>query len=209
MLLTPILLSISTTLYTVDSLTISRRQSKSDPSQSGFRRLSQVEYEAQVAHPDPELIALSQKLGINCRGNFWCPWTRADGFLYIQKLLDGMELDVFDTAIFYGNSLAPFEETLSIACLLDVFDDGGFCVTLEGPIPAEGVSGKRMKEKMQQLLDHKCWACGGVPFADSNDPDEMGTLVVNWKKPARCIHKETYFNTRPVCVPEIIPTIIA
>lgn len=198
-----------TTCNTVNSLTIFRRQPQSEAAQSSFRLLSQAEYDAQVAHPNPDLITSEQKLGINCRGNFWCPWTRADGFLYIQKLLDGMKLDVTDTDILHGDPSKPPEDTLSIACLLDVFDDGGFCVTLEGPIPAEGVSGKLMKAKMQQLLDHKCWACGKVPFADSNDPDEMGSLVVNWRKPARCIHKERYFNTRPVCVPEIEPTFIS
>ena len=205
----------------VNGLSISRRQGDDLAVQSPFQQLSQSAYNEQLTHPRNDLVTLDllpadyvppeqlsssgkKKLGINCRGHFWCPWISGDGFQYISLLLGGIQADLPDETMYYHTESESITE-MPLACMLDVFDDGGYCVTLSGNIPKTGVSGKLIKTKMQALLDHRCFSCGEVPFSDDNDPDTMGTLVVNWKKPAMCRHKEDWFNRRPACVPDIVP----
>ena len=82
-----------------------------------------------------------------------------------------------------------------IACLgaTDVLrgNVGAFCLFMQGnnahgiynPITGDrviGIPGSLIKSKVLQLYEHGCRACGSVPIAGDNDPNEEGILTLNY-----------------------------
>lgn len=106
-------------------------------------------------------------LGVNCKGAFRC------AFLINPDLLDRLILnfDLIDDGALYKNK-AP------ISCL-----GGGligyFCAFTQGHMPSDGTTGSLLKQKIQELRNHGCRACGSVPLS-ANDPNVKGILTVNY-----------------------------
>lgn len=57
---------------------------------------------------------------------------------------------------------------------------GAICLFLQGNVPAQGVTGKVLQDRMGDLVNHGCGGCGSVPLSGNNDPDEMGVLTANF-----------------------------
>lgn len=125
-------------------------------------------------------VYISNELGINCRGSFWCPWLNTASNqinLYLQAWLDSSLPD--------GDIYAPGAH---IACAKLFYNaEAAYCVFTRGPnVSLPGINGSMVKTKMGQLKNHGCFACGSVPLKDNNRPGEMGELVVDYVAKGTC-----------------------
>ena len=53
-------------------------------------------------------------------------------------------------------------------------------------VPAIGVTGALVKQKLLELRDHDCQVCGSVPLGGGNDPHILGILTVNYISGMAC-----------------------
>ena len=122
-------------------------------------------------------------LGINCRGNLWCPWSSKSSNRILPYLLGWIAISVNDEDV--------YETRAHIACV-DLYAPSGvtgasFCLFTQGPnVPQPRINGSEMKRKLRQLSDHGCFACGSVPLAEDNDPNAMGILTLNYVLKRAC-----------------------
>ncbi|KAL9135413.1 MAG: hypothetical protein Q9175_003402 [Cornicularia normoerica] len=130
---------------------------------------------------------LGGSLGINCRGSFLCP-----------TFIEAFPPDYIGTFIRIVNGSAPYcppgfwcgplNDTDiylpndHIVCLpLGQSFLGGICAFTQGSnVPATGLNGALIKQRLQELSDHGCLVCGSVPLSGDNDPDRQGMLTVNY-----------------------------
>lgn len=124
-------------------------------------------------------------LGINCRGSSQC------SKLFINIKSDHVIAD-FNTVLtngtngyFPGGPLSPniryYLGDLIICAQNAQFAAGSVCAFMQGNVPAEGVLGSVIIERMSDLADH-CGdgMCGSVPLSGDNNPNTMGWLTVNY-----------------------------
>ena len=137
-------------------------------------------------------------LGINCRGNVWCPWISRPSNRILTYLLDWIDSSVNDEDIYYNR--------VHIACV-DLYaptgvDGAAFCLFTQGrTVPPTGINGSEIKRKLTQLSEHGCFACGSVPLAEDNDPNAMGILTLNYVLERDC--KPASDQKSPICKPSI------
>lgn len=128
---------------------------------------------------DPLGLNDARSLGINCRGSTLCPWfssplTRVN--IYLQQWMTGALAD--------ADVYAPYKH---IACAPTGVGARAFCAFTTGVnIPAAGINGALIKTKMKELQNHGCFACGGVPISDDNDPNKMGIFKIDFVWNANC-----------------------
>ncbi len=55
-------------------------------------------------------------------------------------------------------------------------------------MPAAGINGSVIKQKMDELRNHGCFACGNTAIAESGDLSEEGVFVVDYvpRNKVRC-----------------------
>lgn len=133
------------------------------------------------------------ELGINCRGNFWCPWISADANHIILYFLYWMKTSMNDADI--------YAHGVHIACA-SLYGSAAFCAYTQGHnVPPSGINGSGIKRKLTQLSDHGCFACGSVPIADDNNPKELGILTINYVLKPACLPSSS--DLTPICPPTI------
>ncbi|KAL8747293.1 MAG: hypothetical protein Q9190_000799 [Brigantiaea leucoxantha] len=123
----------------------------------------------------------SLHLGINCRGHPLC-YTDVGAVWYLRDLAYGTAWRI---PTFPRYNYGPIDDTSLYAAGKHIVCKsgtahafGGFCVFTQG---AKGsVSGRLVKRKLTQLLEHGCWRCGSVPLEKGNDPNKEGILTVNY-----------------------------
>jgi len=138
-------------------------------------------------------------LGINCRGNFWCPWVSRPSNHILRYLLDWMNKTMHDTDIYFHGA--------HIACTTLYADRSGrgaaFCVYTQGHnVPPPGINGSEIKRKLTLLNEHGCFACGSIPLAEDNDPNALGILSLNYVLKSDC--KPISSQHSPICRPNIL-----
>ncbi|TFK26856.1 killer toxin [Coprinopsis marcescibilis] len=111
------------------------------------------------------LVATSSvsALGINCRGNSNCGGTLCqltDLLAQANRLPD-------------GNIYFPGQH---IVCCGDNAIASGLCAFTQST--SENITGARVKELLQGLVNHGCGKCGSNPF--QNNDVSQGQLTVNW-----------------------------
>lgn len=131
------------------------------------------------------LIGQVVALGINCQGSSFCMsyysglyyenvisefWTILNAGLSPRMKEGG---PISDTALYKAGN-PPW-----IACQ-PLPKGGAICLFLHGKVPAIGVTGKRLKDRIGDLVNHGCGVCGSVPLSGDNDPDKMGVLTANF-----------------------------
>ena len=151
-------------------------------------------------------IATATGLGINCRGSILCQTIEAPGTELQPIALFVAIVNDHTTSCSSSSSnsdCAPLSDTdiyaagVHIVCLpLGVVFPGGICAFTEGNIPNRGISGRSVKRKLKQLMEHGCDVCGSVPLAENNDPDEEGILTVNYVARGACegLCPSTHYN---------------
>ncbi|KAL8745179.1 MAG: hypothetical protein Q9190_002656 [Brigantiaea leucoxantha] len=100
----------------------------------------------------------------------------ADGQLPRDLNYEDWDLNpIGDTDLF-----APGERIMCSPNLDKIIPAGGVCVfTQYIPPGLPKTSGATVKQKLRQLQEHGCKACGSVPLSSDNDPREAGILTVN------------------------------
>ena len=127
----------------------------------------------------------AKPLGINCRGSFFCGWTRHDGPVieaFYSAIVLGSQANmlggpVLNNTVYYAGG-DPFD----IACI----KSKSICLFLEGNVPVTGVNGSTIKKRLGELRDHGCRVCGSVPLSGDNNPRRMGILVANFVTRGAC-----------------------
>jgi len=123
-------------------------------------------------------------LGINCRGSSQC------SALFINVESNHL-IPTFNTLLtngsgtnFPGGPLGPnviYHSGDLIACAQNAqWAAGSVSVFMQGNVPAEGVLGSVIIERMSDLAYHCHDMCGSVPLSGDNDPHKMGWLTVNY-----------------------------
>lgn len=137
-------------------------------------------------------------LGINCRGNFWCPWLSRPSNHILQYLLEWISADMNDKDIYLH------EQHIACTTLYDGGrgDGAAFCVFTQGRnTPPQGINGSEIKRKLSELRDHGCFACGSVPLGDSNDPNTLGILALNHVPKIQHQCWTVFRHQSPICPP--------
>ncbi len=140
----------------------------------------------------------SNSLGINCRGNFWCPWLSRPSNDILHYLLGWISTDMNDKDLYLHGQ--------QIACTT-LYDGGrgdgaAFCVFTQGRnVPWRGTNGSEIKRKLSELRDHGCFACGSVPLGDSNDPNTLGVLTLNYVPEIQHQCWTVFDHQSPICPP--------
>lgn len=135
-------------------------------------------------------------LGVNCRGNFWCPWIPQASNHILQYLIDWINAEVDDEDLYSHRE--------HIACATLYADRKGrgsaFCLYTNGRnLAPPGIKGSEIKRKALELRKHGCFACGTVPLGDNNDPDDSGVLTLNYVLETECSTLSR--EESPVCPP--------
>ena len=66
------------------------------------------------------------------------------------------------------------------------FGTTGYCAYTAGKnVPAAGINGSLIKQKLEELQIYGCFACGSVAIADSDDPVEKGLLKIDYVLPSK------------------------
>ncbi|KAF2744834.1 killer toxin [Sporormia fimetaria CBS 119925] len=110
-------------------------------------------------------------LGINCRGSSNCGLLR-NGDANLGTIVSRAN-NAGDNHVF-GNGE-------HIACVaFGGVAGGSLCAFPQGT--SGGISGRRAKELLLHLQNHRCSTCGSVPvgFPQDNDVSTAGMLTVNW-----------------------------
>jgi len=142
----------------------------------------------------------SFSLGINCRGNFWCPWLSRPSNHILQYLLESISTDMNDKDIYHHG------QHIACATLYDSGREDGaaFCVFAQGHnVPPPGINGSEIKRKLSELRDHGCFACGSVPLGDTNDPNSLGILTLNYVVSIQRQCSKMFRHQSPICPPFI------
>lgn len=87
----------------------------------------------------------------------------------------------------YGPGVQISCATVSI--LLPPLGTNAYCAYTAGEnVPAAGINGSTIKQKIEQLRLDGCFACGSVGIADSGDPVEEGVLKIDYvpKNKVKC-----------------------
>lgn len=114
----------------------------------------------------------------SCRGSLWCPkfnigYNRIN--IYFQ---DWINYTMSDSDI-YGPGVQIACDTVTIA--FPPLGTFAFCAsTAGGNVPAAGINGSLIKQKMEELRTYGCFACGSVAIAESGDPVEKGVFKIDF-----------------------------
>lgn len=139
-------------------------------------------------------------LGINCRGSSLCPsdYLAPDYVGIMLNIANGLARCNPRSSFNCGpmNDTDFYEPGAHIVCLPQGRSFlGGICAFTQGNLGVSGreatavsigVTGIRIKQKLQQLSLHGCRICGSVPLGNSNDPNEAGILTVNYVSGSAC-----------------------
>lgn len=136
-------------------------------------------------------ISIIDALGINCRGSLIC----SKDFNSVPRLWQAI---VHGTAGAYCpggpiNDFIPWKAGEHIGCISFPPGAGSMCLFMQGNVPALGIPGIVIKERLGDLVEHGCTSCGSVPLSGNNEPDELGILTVNYVAEPQC---------RGVCYPD-------
>lgn len=140
---------------------------------------------------DLVFFSIIEALGINCRGSIVC----TQSFDTVSKLSQAV---VHGTAGAYCpggpiSDLILWKTGRHIACISYPSGAGSICLFMQGNVPAWGIPGNVIKERLRDLVKHGCTSCGSVPLSGDNEPDELGILTVNFVAQPQC---------RGVCYPD-------
>lgn len=125
-------------------------------------------------------------LGINCQGSSFCH-SYFSGMDYHENVISEFWQILNAGRSIYMKEGGPISETARykagnppwIVCQ-PLPKGGAICLFLHGNVPAEGVTGKVVQDRMGDLVNHGCRVCGSVPLSGNNNPDEMGVLTANF-----------------------------
>lgn len=132
---------------------------------------------ANLSNPVPE----APTIGINCNGSpFGCIGAGAANIMHVLR--DYMSILTSSDRYLAGQKIACKEHSVFPYVL-----GGYFCAFLEGNVAADGVDGATLLLKMEQMIEHGCRGCGAVPISADNDPEKLGTLVVNYVQTSECV----------------------
>lgn len=150
-----------------------------------FRCFSTILLATQILHAAAssplKLIAQSDVLNLtetSCHGSIWCPRFNFASNRINLYLQNWVKYTMSDSDI-YGPGVQIACATVTI--LLPPLGTNAYCAYTEGEnVPAGGINGSLIKQKLQQLRDDRCFACGSVAIADSGNPDEEGVFKIDY-----------------------------
>ena len=139
------------------------------------------------------LLPFICSLGINCHGSIEYPKSQ---LIHLGRSYN--ILASFSDALTHGNSYwIPGGPALStcrwgagdhIVCLPSAMGvhKGDICLFAQGNVTAGGIDTQVVLQRINDLYNHKCQACGSVPISGDNDPDKMGILMSNYIRDTVC-----------------------
>ena len=69
----------------------------------------------------------------------------------------------------------------TVTIFLPPLGTSAYCAyTREAHVPATGINGSVIKQRMEDLRSHGCFACGYVPIAESGVASDEGIFVVDY-----------------------------
>ena len=127
-------------------------------------------------------------LGINCQGSSFCK-TYFNGMDYRENVISefweilnaGPSEHMKEGGPIREDALYKAGNPPWLACQ-PLPKGGAICLFLQGNVPAGGVTGKTLQDRIGDLVNHGCSICGSVPISGNNDPDEMGFMTANFVK---------------------------
>ena len=111
-----------------------------------------------------------------CKGSFWCPkYDFASNRINVY-LQDWIKYTMSDSDIYSpGAQIA----CATVTILLPPLGTNAYCAYTKG-ITTAGINGSVIKQKMEQLRVHGCFACGDTAIADSGDASQKGVFVIDY-----------------------------
>ena len=129
------------------------------------------------------LVAVSHLLHPNltqttCAGSIWCPPYNVPTNHINTYLQDWIQYSMSNSDI-YGPGVQIACATLTIPFF--PFGPMAYCAYTGGTNPpAAGINGSVIKQKMEELRKHGCFACGYTAIAPSGDPSEQGVFGIDY-----------------------------
>ena len=121
-----------------------------------------------------------------CAGSKWCPTYDFACNRINTYLQDWIQYTMSDSDI-YGPGVQIACATVTIH--LSPFGPLAYCAFTEGRnVPVMGINGSVIKQKIEELRKHGCFACGVTAMAHSGNPSEQGLFVIDYvpKDRVRC-----------------------
>jgi hypothetical protein len=118
------------------------------------------------------IAGLTQALGINCRGSVACEaFDPQGGGPVIQRVIDALNNNLDDNG--------QFPQGPQLGCSFPVAGGPGAVCAFLQDMNGQTVSGAKIKSLANDLVAHKCKACGSVPVDGGNDVS-TGQLTINF-----------------------------
>ncbi len=115
----------------------------------------------------------------SCHGGFWCPRFNVAANRINVYLQGWIKYSMSDSDVYGpGIQIACASITPRIGPI--PLGTTAYCAFTAGEnVPAAGINGSLIKQKMNELLAYGCFACGSVAIADSGDPAEEGLFKID------------------------------
>ncbi|KAL9068292.1 MAG: hypothetical protein Q9161_006318 [Pseudevernia consocians] len=117
----------------------------------------------------------------SCRGSFWCP--------KFNLAVNRINLYLQDWISYTMSDFDIYGPGVQIACAsvnprfppFPPLGTTGYCAYTAGEhLPAAGINGSLIKQKIEELRIYGCFACGSVAISDSGDPVSEGLFKIDW-----------------------------
>ena len=129
------------------------------------------------------LVAVSHLLHPNltqttCTGSPWCPSYKLPAHRINTYLQDWIQYSMSDSDI-YGPGVLIACATVTIH--FSPFGPKAYCAYTGGMnVPVAGLRGSLIKQKIEELRKHGCFACGYTAIAPSGNPIEQGIFGIDY-----------------------------
>ena len=131
------------------------------------------------------LVEQPQKQDLNiteasCHGSFWSPRFNVAANRINVYLQSWIKYSMSDSDVYGpGAQIACASVTPRIGPI--PLGTNAYCAFTKGEnVPAAGINGSLIKEKMNELRAYGCFACGSVAIAESGDPVEEGLFKIDY-----------------------------